>query len=172
MTQLDLLPAASEARRMVEGWDDDFAALARDAVCIPDTLANERQRILDHLDEGTDCRACGQLAKRYRRRLNTSMVRFLIGLVKAGGWVHYLDVPHRGQDYAYLYFFGLAESKGSGYWRATDLGRRFLRAVVTAPEAVFMHNNRLESISVCSVTAQEALGRRFDLRELMGAGND
>ena len=140
-----------------------------------DTLSLERQRILDHLDEGTGCRACGQLAKRYRRRLNTSMVRFLIGLVKAGGWVHYLDVPHRGQDYAFLEKFGLAEGNSSGYWCATDIGRSFLLGRVVAADSVFMFDNRLESISAHHVTAQEALGRRFDLRELMGrkeAGNE
>ena len=95
-----------------------------------DTLAIERRRIQAQLNDGTDCRACGQLAKRYRRKLNVSMVRFLIGLVKAGGWVHYLDVPHRGQDYGYLSFFGLAERRAntdsrkgsSGCWRATNYG--------------------------------------------------
>ena len=144
-----------------------------------DTLANERQRILDHLDEGTDCRACGQLAKRYRRRLNTSMVRFLIGLVKAGGWTHYLDVPHRGQDYAFLARWGLAEKRarprgmgGSGYWRATDRGRRFVSGRMLVPDSVWIHNDRVDGISTQLVAAQEALGRRFDLRELMEAGND
>ena len=144
---------------------------------LSDTLSLERQRILDHLDEGTDCRACGQLAKRYRRRLNTSMVRFLIGLVRAGGWTHYLDVPHRGQDYSFLKFFGLAETKastsgaasGSGYWRATDAGRVFVRwNGQVSPYEVYMYDGVPMGFTGGFVTAQEALGRRFDLRELMG----
>ena len=134
-----------------------------------DTLSLERQRILDHFDEGTDCRACGQLAKRYRRRLNTSMVRFLIGLVRAGGWTHYLDVPHRGQDYAFLAWWGLAcRGGGPGYWHATDAGHRFVSGDESVADSVWIYNDRLESRSTQLITAQEALGRRFDLRELMG----
>lgn len=56
------------------------------------TLAEARVNLRNHLNDGVSCVCCGQFAKRYKRKLNTGIARWLIALERLHctglEWVH------------------------------------------------------------------------------------
>jgi hypothetical protein len=154
------------------------------------TLAAARRRLLELLDDGSLCPCCGQWAKRYRRALNSTMVRSLLWLVQASrrdvelggsGWI---DVPAdapkwvtKTNQHATLRWWGLAErlpsdvpaKKHSGVWRPTRLGRRFVDGEALVPSHLLHYNNEVVGDpSAKSIGVMEALdGGGFDYEETM-----
>jgi hypothetical protein len=155
-----------------------------------ETVASARARIANALDEGVRCPCCDQLAKRYKRTLNASMVRALFALWHAesdrDGWVDVSKVPLatyralRQGDYPKLAYFGLAEPKSddevaaakgartSGLWRVTDPGALFIKSIVTVNAYVHVYDGKVVSRSSKFVNVQQALGEKFDYSKLMG----
>ena len=155
-------------------------SLAPDA-SLEDARAYVRQR----LDDGVECPCCGRLAKRYVIKLNSTIAAWLVALTRiteqGNTWAHAREasacVVGAGASavgYAYLQHWGLVEQADkdagrSGHWRPTDFGVEFVRNRVLVPKCVVLWNNRLEGFGGELVTIRDALGSRFDLKELMAA---
>lgn len=146
-----------------------------------DTLAEARALVESNLDEGMECPCCGQLARKYKRKLNSTMARGLIWLVRQGPrWV---DVPAEGprwltktNQHATLRWWDLVErlssddpaKKHSGMWQATQVGIDFVYRRTTVPAHVYHFNNTVMGFSGESIDIEAALGSHFDYAEMMG----
>ena len=75
---------------MMHGYEDD-------------TLTRARQRLHARLDEGLFCPCCDQYAKRYRRKMNSGMVRSLINIYRNGyqdslEWVYIPNLSAKSRE--------------------------------------------------------------------------
>lgn len=143
------------------------------------TLDEARNEVAAVLGDGTDCPCCGQFVRGYKRKLNANMVVFLISLVRVSDrgarWVHHSDCKYTGRDYSYVASWGLAEThegttpgkKMSGNWKPTARGLDFVDEVIRVPSHVFLYNNQRVGATGKTVSAREALGKKFDYDELM-----
>lgn len=155
------------------------------------SLEEAKAWLRERFEDGAQCPCCDQRVQLYKRPLTSSMMYVLVELHRyfsgshAEPWVHvgrYMsekNVPEaiRGGDFAKMRFWGLIEEKpeirddGSpraGYYRITDLGKRFVRGEVRVPAYVFLYNEKPVKREVTeTVSIQEALGKKFNYRELM-----
>lgn len=152
------------------------------------SLAEAQRIVRDKRAEGVECPCCEQYCKVYKRRLNGAMAQWLIWLVRehetGGGeaWLHVNDGPviqsrKGGGDFAKLAHWGLIQERpndedeakrASGYWRPTTSGVDFAHGRITVSAYVFIWNNNVVEFSEEHATIQQALGARFNYRELMG----
>lgn len=134
--------------------------------------------------DGVSCPCCGQLAKVYRRRLNSTMAAGLIWLARSTlrgeGWTsptrsapRYLATS--GGEIAKLAHWGLIEERPndkperkrtSGYWRTTIAGLRFANGKTTEPTHVYLYDGNVRGFSEKRATIYEALGSRFSYQDL------
>lgn len=145
-----------------------------------------------NIQEGVECPCCAQLAKRYKRKLNSSMAYALILIYRSfrtsSDWLH---VPEylaavcktgptiRGGDWAKLVHWGLITGKddairkdGSrrvGFYKITDLGRAFVEGRERVPKHVFLYAQRLVGVDKTTVSISEALSEKFNYGELMAS---
>ncbi len=129
--------------------------------------------------KGCTCPCCNQTAKVYKVRLNEEMGRALGELVRfSGRWVHVpSELPHlaRSRSYPKLAFWGLIEAQRghgpdkrcSGYWRVTDLGKRFAFGEITVADAVFLYNGKALGFGRKQINIGDLTGTKFDFREIM-----
>ena len=142
--------------------------------------------------EGKDghCPCCGRYAKLYRRKLNSSMARFLVWLGRVSGdgapWVDLADncramldngVVITGGDHGKLAHWGLVEQrpvedvtttgKTSGQWRITPKGKAFLRGEIEVPRYAHLLFNDLVGWGSERTDIHQALGEVFDYEEMM-----
>jgi hypothetical protein len=131
------------------------------------------------------CPCCGQKVKIYKRKLNANMARWLIWLVKAyrdaRRWWSVNEGPvlqnrKGGGDFAKLVHWGLIREKPneadsskrtSGFWKPTKKGALFARMKIEVPSHVHLYNNEIVGWSDTPITIENALGKRFNYRELM-----
>jgi hypothetical protein len=147
------------------------------------TLADARAELFKDLATGTKCPCCDQLAREWARKLNSSMARSLIWLVKAAGdemlWV---DVPregplwlHKSRELPKLAYWGLIEQlenteeykKSSGVWRPTMDGHKFAMNRMRISKFVYVYNKTIRGFSDETCDVVDALGNKFSYRELM-----
>lgn len=147
-----------------------------------ETLAEAKQRLRDHLEEGMRCPCCGQFAKRYRRKFNSGMARSLINIYKRGGrdsldWVYIPNLSAKSREEGKIAYWGLLEEAQearedggrAGWWHVTRLGEEFITNGTRIPkkaivyDAVCLGFDKTEMVSI-----QDCLGDKFDLSELMG----
>jgi len=157
------------------------------------SIAVGAQWIRDHLKGGSTCPCCTQLAKRYKRKLNSSMAYALVLIYRAfrGERQEWLHVPDyltevcrtgptiRGGDWAKLVHWGLIEpksdeirsdgSKRVGFYRITQRGRDFVEGRIRVPQHVLIYAERCMGTSEETTSLEEALKDRFNFRELMDA---
>ena len=139
--------------------------------------------LFDKLDEGTTCPCCQQYAKRYKRKLNSSMAAALCWM-----WAHardaWIEVPLaapswvlKAREYPKLAWWGLIEEKPrqegsrartSGVWRVTPLGAEFVRGCSDVPRYAFVYNGEVQDFTETTTDIRSALGDKFDYAELMG----
>lgn len=148
-----------------------------------DSLQEARAWVMGHLDEGVDCPCCGQLARAYRRKLNSAMARDLIWLVKQSGtdrrWVDlHLEAPielQRSRELAKTAHWGLIEerlsesergARTSGIWRPTGTGIKFAHGGFAIASHVILYDNQVLGFSNERITIREALAKSFDFDEL------
>jgi len=184
--QLELIPEATATAR---------APFARDADPLSEgdcseTLEDAKAWLRARFEEGARCPCCDQFVKLYKRKLNSTMARALILVYHyferpdADEWLHvpsYLNWTQALGDAAKLHRWALIEPKGGirddgstkvGYYRITDLGRRFVRGEASVPKYVYLYNQKVVNRSdadTTRTTITEALGDRFDYAELMSA---
>lgn len=144
------------------------------------TLLEVEHWLSENIEAGVHCPACKQFAKIYRRKISGASVRALAALYRAtrdGNYAHWPTVLGRKQaDEAKLVHWGLVleateerpDGGRAGYWRITELGRRWLHGETTVPKYVSLYDGRFLSFDGDEVTARQCLGVAFDLAELMG----
>jgi len=146
------------------------------------TLEEAREILEANLDKGISCPCCTQYARRYRRKLNAGLARFLIYLYRQFQkqpqleWFN-IRQAKEGADFGVsisgefckLQCWGLIEPrpKDSGYWRLTDLGRAFVEKRTTVKSHIVVFNNTLEGFHGCDILITDALASKFDYDELM-----
>lgn len=135
--------------------------------------------------DGTDCPCCGQWVQVYERRIYGPVAVFLLWLVGASGrgseWVHVNEAPvlqgrRGGGDKDKLKLFGLAEDqrsedaskRSSGLWKPTPRGIRFASGEIEVPKYAYVFNKEVRGFSDETVSIQEALGKKYDYREVRG----
>ncbi len=153
------------------------------------TLADARRLLTAGLAaKGVECPCCRQLAKIYKRKLNSAMTYALILIFKRAkwddDWIHvprYLNgfgVVARGGDWSKLQHWGFIVErpedrddgcKHAGEWKLTDKGRRFVSGAETASKHLFFYNQQLIALSSERTFIREALGSNFRYDELMAS---
>ncbi len=157
-----------------------------------DTLDEARKMVAAQRTnpEGVVCPCCGQLAKIYKRKLNSTMTRALVLIYqyfeippsRREEWFHGPSHPvwsASGGDAAKLRHWGLIEARpgerpdGSthtGFFRITDKGRDFVLGKLRVPHHVLLFNQELFGFSFETTDVYEALGDKFNYGELMSTG--
>ena len=150
-------------------------------------LSEARDYVLANRDEGVICPCCDQNAQTYRVGMSSSMAVALITIanmseLKSDGtypWIYIPNVPEclklAGAWAKIRYFDTLIEEAPkerpdgghAGWWRISTEGMRFVRAGTTIPKFVFLYNGEKLGQSDERVTIKDALGKKFDLRELL-----
>jgi len=146
-----------------------------------ETLASARQRLQASLDEGLFCPCCGQYAKRYRRKMNSGMVRALINIYRHGyrgsfEWVYIPNLSAKSREEGKVAYWGLLEERQepredggrAGWWRVTRSGEAFILYGLRIPKLAVVYNgecigfDRTEMVNI-----HDCLGDKFDLNELL-----
>lgn len=151
-----------------------------------ESLEDARDFVFQNLEEGVQCPCCDQQAKLYKRPLNSTMARGLIWLVGESGpnldWVGVSqDGPKwlvkAGGEFAKLAHWGLIEEmpkdpldttkRTSGWWRPTFKGRQFAKNTIKVPKRVHLYNNEVQGWDDETISIVDALGTKFDYRDLI-----
>lgn len=150
------------------------------------TLAEAKAWLRARVDDGERCPCCNQLAKVYRRRINAGAAVGLIYLEREHGfgWVH---VPSTGRlaqlggEFARLRYWDLVveepevrpDGGRTGWWQLTQHGCDFVHNRLTVPKYVRIYDGRVLGYDETKwVSIVDALGHKFDYRELMNGGDD
>lgn len=161
------------------------------------TIREARDQMRPLLETGTTCQCCAQRVQMYFRPLTSSMAYALILLYQRtqtlehnGGtdvYVHmenYLNaLPNvsasiRG-DVPKLRFWGLIEARdaekedsnpNNGYYKITELGKRFVDLKERVPPIVKLYNNKSYGFKkdMKPISIVDALKKKFDYKEVMG----
>ncbi len=142
------------------------------------TLAEARDMLRDLVREGHKCPLCTQMAKVYRRKINSTMARTLIKLYRAGGttnFVHAASLPGDTHEASQLVWWGLVEEERvvrpdggkAGRWRVTAEGERWVRAAGSVQCYALIYDGRVLGHEGHPYTIGEALGKKFNYFELM-----
>lgn len=144
------------------------------------SLDEAKEWLRGRVEDGERCPCCTQMAKVYRRKINSGMARALIAQYRKCGQrsVHTRDIwlPY-SKEAAQLKWCGLVDQEPdvlredggqSGYWRITDLGVAFIRNETLVHKYVRVYDGRVLSVDGTSlVSITDALGSKFNYKELM-----
>lgn len=157
------------------------------------TLNEARDWLKSKMRDGTHCPCCRQKVKIYKRKLNSAMAVCLIELYKnchnCTDFAHIRDlilssktfaINMNGGNFATLaYWDVIAEkpkeqnrtnSRTSGFWSITELGRAFVERKTKIPKYVYTYNMGLVSMEYNDkIGINEALGDKFNYEQLMRA---
>lgn len=148
------------------------------------TLGEAKEYVMKHKDTGVQCPCCDKFVKLYKRKLNTGMALFLMWLYKLGGKHDYIQAGEilsqgmkgtKSLDYSVLAHWGLIKDsvndddtkKGSGFWKLTDRGIRFVEKEISVFSHIYLYNNIFFGYGEDTVNIVQALGSKFDYQELM-----
>ena len=148
------------------------------------------------LDVGVNCPCCGRQSKRYNRPLDAGIAKGVVALVRAspmGEIVHVKDIPEMlvgdevwaSHDFAKARYWGLCEEvidaqvpkellavsgrkRRKGFWRSTELGRKFVYSMAKVPKYIALVNNKFERCYGEDWSIADALGHPFDFCEVTG----
>lgn len=145
-----------------------------------DTLLGDcREWLRGQLTEhGAHCPLCTQMAKIYRRSLGSGMARHAITAWHAAGTDEFhapTVLRHEAGDFAkirYWELIGAVGSRPAGWWRFTELGRRWVLGLVGVPRYAYVFDAellRLDEDGPQNWTIRDALNDRFDYVDLMSA---
>lgn len=150
-----------------------------------ETIAEAKTHLRANFEKGVECPCCGQHVKMYKRKLNSGMALFLMGLYKLTcksmpmfysnkQIMEKMNINTSSLDYSVMKHFDLIAprvselgKKDSGYWMITAKGVRFAAGHDSINKHVFLYNNKRQGFSDETITIKEALGSKFDYEELM-----
>jgi hypothetical protein len=149
------------------------------------TLLEARSYVQEHRCEGVDCPCCFQFAKLYKRKLNSGMARSLIEIYhitrrsNGDGWIDLARMVNPrtilNREWSKLCFWGLLECRDSPptpgrrheKYRITADGVEFVLMRRRVRRRVCIYNNVVLGFEGEEIDIVEALGSKFDYRELM-----
>jgi hypothetical protein len=141
------------------------------------TLAQAKAWLRLRLKDGAQCPCCTQLAKTYRRKLNSGMARVLIAQWGSYGqsFCHTARLVPSLREGAKLAYWGLLEADErrrddgghAGWWRITDKGAQFVANSITVPKYVVVYDDRVLRLEGDHISIRDALGDGFNYDELM-----
>jgi hypothetical protein len=156
------------------------------------TLGDVRRWILDRLiptergrtgklkaNPGVECPACRQNVAMSVRPFDAKMARLMLAMYRGDpyGWHHTPSLTgDKGGDSVKSQHWGLIEGRDgekadgnprNGFWRLTELGRRFVRGEVTIPRWALLYNEERHALDGPPITIQEALGTDFNYNEII-----
>jgi hypothetical protein len=150
-------------------------------------LSEIKKFLKDHMEDGTDCPACEQFVKLYKRKLNSSMSVTLLELYrkthKTRSYIHVNELEEyknlNGGGFATLKHWGLIEEcpkdhaefhkKSSGYWKITQKGVDFCEGKIKVKQHVLIYNQKAVGFSEEEISITESLKDNFNYSELMAA---
>lgn len=152
-------------------------------------LIELRREFINHIKEkGKNCPVCDRYAKIYRRKLNSTMVRGLMWLYRAGGgdqrlYANFAKMPPfllKSNQLASNRWWGLVERKPnddpkvkhSGMWRLTIKGRNFVLGYCAVQSHIWHYNSQALGLDGDYITIQTALGKHFNYSEMMAESTD
>ena len=151
------------------------------------SLAEAKSKLMDEAQVGTHCPCCGKFVKVYHRKFNSGMavmMCYLYGPFRRSPheWLdvgHYLISKHHmwPSDYGKLVWWGMLEknedavpingAKSAGLFRMTEAGRAFAEGKLRVPSHAHEYMSDVQSFDGDPIDIRQALGRKFDYRELM-----
>lgn len=148
------------------------------------TSTLKRETMAAAAKDGCACPVCDQFVKVYKRSITSTMARQLIHAWRCHGvmvWFHTRDVVMNSSgagDFSKLEIWELIEKqpldrrddhkKTSGLWRITQKGADFIQGKITLPGHAAVYNGKLLEFIGPEQGIHEALGNKFNYRELMG----
>lgn len=145
-------------------------------------LAAARAQVLRLRADGVGCPCCGQFAKVYRRKVNSSMARGLIAAWHAFGTdFGYLQDVRRAskatdnREEPKFRYWGLMEEEPSlrpdggraGWWRVTPRGVAWLKREISVPKYALIYDGDLLGFEGEHVYITDAIGTKFNYADLM-----
>jgi len=145
------------------------------------TIEQAKIYIRENFDKGVDCPCCGQLVKKYKRKLNSAMARGLLKMTSLpSGFNHVSDIMKDisqtgSNDFSKLKYWGFIEQaknndptkKNSGYWKIKKQGILFAKNEINVPKYAEIYNTKLISFSAEQTNIIDSLGNKFNYSELM-----
>ncbi len=142
------------------------------------TLAQARDLLRELVVEGVHCPCCTRYAKVYKRTINSGMAQSLIVMYRTNGlqWQHVpTTVGRSSAEEGKLAYWGLIEGEierrpdggRPGVWRVTEKGKSFLECWTTVKKYATVYDGRVLDISGPEISIVDALGKKFNYRELM-----
>ena len=137
------------------------------------TLEEARDWLRGQSATGARCPCCRQFVKVYRRKLNSSMARWLIRWHRATEGdcqFHKSSIIHSSSgEWGVLRNWTLIEPNDDwSMWRQTEIGRLFVENRAVVPSHAVIYDNRCLRVEGDSISIVRSLGRKFDYNELMG----
>ena len=149
------------------------------------TLEAAQDYLRARVDKGVTCPCCTQMARTYRRPMNSVIARAVAALYQE----HVLefghlptvarrrmpDVAHQGGQLNLGQHWGLIEDEvrrrpdggRTGYWRVTLLGEQWLLGQTAVPKYARIYDGRCLGMDGALVRREDALGEHFDFAQLM-----
>jgi hypothetical protein len=142
------------------------------------TLKEARELLRTMVVDGARCPCCTQMAKVYRRKVNSTNARSLITLYRAGGasaFLHAPSLPGDTHEISQMAWWGLIEEENvirpdggrAGFWRMTERGVQWVMMQATILKYALVYDSRCLGFQGKNVTIQDALSSRFNYSELM-----
>lgn len=144
------------------------------------TLSELKSFLKENWEKGVCCPGCKQFVKLYKRKLNSGMAYTLLLLYKQPReWIPVKDFlrvnkHHNGHDWTLLNHWKLLEERvtnnnepNSGRWKITPAGVMFVENKLTVPKHIYFYNSKAWKESKEQTNIIEALGEKFNYKELM-----
>ncbi len=142
------------------------------------TLAAARDVLRTLVYEGHNCPLCTQMAKVYKRRINSGMAVSIIKMYRSTGlgWQHVpTTVGARSREEGKLRYWGLVEEESgkredggrAGWWRVTPRGEAYVQHKLALPTYALVYNSRCLGHEGKELYITAALGKKFNYNELM-----
>lgn len=145
-------------------------------------LRSDYQKKLE--GEGAECPCCKRFGKYNGYSITKTDAKFLVWLFINGdkdGWVHTpTQAPRefmRAKSFTNLRYWGLIENypndnkdvKGSGLWRITNKGIKYMKGEMQLPKKAFVFDRMLVGFSEKQVYFTECYKEHFDLEQVMNS---
>lgn len=148
------------------------------SVSLASTVGEAKAWLRTKIEEGHRCPVCTQMAKVYKRKINSRMAKTLITMYKhsdPGEFVHAPSLPGDTHECSQLVWWGLIEEERilrpdggrAGWWRLTDAGRAFAEGRATVYKYARIYDSKCLGLVGDQVSIKDALGEKFDYAELM-----
>ncbi len=151
------------------------------------SLTEAKGKLMEDAQVGTHCPCCGKFVKVYHRKFNARMALTLIYILPffrrlprswldIGNYVVETKAMIPG-DHGKLVWWGMLEkndealpingAKTNGLYRMTETGRAFAEGRLRVTSHVNEYLSSVQSFDGDQIDIRQALGRKFDYRELM-----